>query len=65
MDYNIKLWKKNGVNGFQVIKFNLNTYFCKNGYPADEIDVEDGFFQDMEEAESMARELQLEEEFKE
>lgn len=62
MTYAIRKVKKNGVKGYQVVKFNLDTYFVKNGYSADEIEVEGAFFKRLEDAEEEAMNLQMEDE---
>ena len=57
--YAIRKRNRGGVKGFQVVWFNLPTYFTNNGYPADECNVKDGWFEDVDEAESLANNLEF------
>jgi hypothetical protein len=52
MTHAIRKVVKNGIEGYQVVQFNLNTYFCQNGYKADELDVDGAFFEEVEDAEN-------------
>jgi len=63
MTYAIRKVLKNGIRGYQVVRFNLNTYLCKNGYPADEVEVDGCFFEDRDEAEAEAMSLEMDEEY--
>jgi len=56
--YAIRKRSRGGVKGFQVVWFNLPTLFTNNGYAADEHDVKDGWFEDVDDAENLANNLE-------
>ena len=56
--YAIRKRSRGGIKGFQVVWFNLPTYFTNNGYAADEHDVKDGWFEYIDGAASLAHDLE-------
>ena len=50
---------KNNKRGFQIVYMYLGNYFHKNGYEADEYEVEDGWYENREDAECEAMNLQF------
>jgi len=56
--YAIRKRNRGGVKGFQVVWFNLPTYLTNNGYAADESNVKDGWFEDVDDAENLANNLE-------
>jgi len=62
MTYAIRKRTKKGKKGYQVVEFMLPTYFTNNGYPAIENDVKGGWFEDRNDAESHALDLEWEDE---
>lgn len=48
-------------DGFQVVSFKLNTYFTNRGLPAHETDVDEGFFDNLQDAENFAMNCEFEE----
>ena len=57
--YAIRKRSRGGIKGFQVVWFNLPTYFTNNGYAADEHDVKDGWFEYVDGAVSLAHDLSI------
>ncbi len=49
---------KNNKKGWQIVYMFLGNYFHKNGYKADEYDVKDAWFENREDAEFEAMNLQ-------
>jgi len=54
----VRPMRKNKKNGWQIVYMLLGTYAHRNGYKADEINIEDGWFENREDAESEAMSLQ-------
>jgi hypothetical protein len=61
MTYAIRRRKKRGKDGYQVVMFMLPTYFTIHGYPADEHDVKDGWFEDRDDAVVFLSDLEYDE----
>ena len=57
--YAIRPSKKNNKKGWQIVYMFLGNYFHKNGYKADEYNVENGWFENRVDAEYEAMNLQI------
>lgn len=57
--YQVKEKTIRGITGFQIQWFQ-ESYFTKNGFPADWVEVKNGWFKDRDEAIDKARDIQIE-----